>query len=76
MQKLKEQQALEGLSAEPRLLIEIEDINTEIAKLQSELAQSESLSENIEVPVPTPQQIPLKRQLQKVPSRFQCGRLL
>ncbi|MFC1976336.1 hypothetical protein ACFLXQ_08045 [Chloroflexota bacterium] len=65
LQKLKEQQALEGLSTEPRLLIEIEDIETEIAKLQAELAQPVSPSENIEVSVPATQQIPPKKAASK-----------
>lgn len=38
LQKLKEEQALKGQDAEPDLLIEIEDIETQLAQLQAELA--------------------------------------
>lgn len=38
LQILKEQQAMYGLSVDPRIPIEIEDIETEIEKLQAELA--------------------------------------
>jgi hypothetical protein len=38
LQKLKEQQALKGQNTEPDLLIEIEDIETQLAQLQAELA--------------------------------------
>lgn len=38
LQKLREQQALYGISAEPRVLIEIEDIEAEVEGLQAELA--------------------------------------
>lgn len=65
MQKLKERQALEGLSTEPSLLIEIEDISAEIAQLQAELGQSESGSENIDLSVLTSQRIPLKKAVPK-----------
>jgi GAF domain-containing protein len=37
LQSLKEQQALNGLDTPPKILIEIDDIESEIAKLQSEL---------------------------------------
>ncbi len=37
LQKLKEQQALKGLDTAPHILIEIEDIEAEIEKLQKEL---------------------------------------
>lgn len=38
LQKLKEQQALKGQDTEPDLLLEIEDIETQLAELQAELA--------------------------------------
>lgn len=38
LQKLREQQALYGISVEPRVLIEIEDTETEVERLQAELA--------------------------------------
>ncbi len=37
LQKLKEQQALEGLSVDPKILYEIENIEAELKKLQEEL---------------------------------------
>jgi hypothetical protein len=37
LQKLREQQALQGLSVDPKILIEIEDIEKEIEKLEIEL---------------------------------------
>src|SRR5688500_7381801 len=40
--KLKEQQALKGIGSPPELLIEIEDLEAEIARLQEELAALES----------------------------------
>lgn len=41
LQKLKEQQALYGLSTEPHILIEIEDLEAELEMLQSEFAALE-----------------------------------
>jgi hypothetical protein len=38
LQKLKEQQALKGHAADPHLLIEIEDVEVQLAQLQAELA--------------------------------------
>lgn len=38
LQKLREQQALYGISVEPRVLIEIEDTEAEVERLQAELA--------------------------------------
>ena len=35
--KLKEQKALSGMSVDPRVIIEIEDIEKEIEKLQADL---------------------------------------
>lgn len=43
LQKLREQQAREGISADPKIFIEIEDIEVTIAALQAELA---ALGEN------------------------------
>jgi hypothetical protein len=37
LQKLKEKQALVGLSVDPHILLEIEDIEAEISRLQLEL---------------------------------------
>ncbi len=37
LQKLKEQQALQGLAIDPKILLEIEDIETKIEELQTEL---------------------------------------
>ncbi len=42
LQKLKEQQAIKGISTEPEILIEIEDIEAEIEKLQVELRETQS----------------------------------
>lgn len=42
LQKLKEQKALYGLSIDPRVLIEIEDVEAEIKKLQTELKEFEN----------------------------------
>jgi uncharacterized protein len=42
LQKLKERQALKGISTEPETILEIEDIEAEIAKLQAELASKEN----------------------------------
>jgi hypothetical protein len=39
LQKLKEQKALEGRSVDPKILIEIEDIDTEIKNLQIQLEE-------------------------------------
>lgn len=47
LQKLKEQQALQGYAAEAHILLEIEDIEAEIKRLQAELAIS---SNNLNVP--------------------------
>ena len=38
LQKLKEQQAQHGISVDPKIPLEIEDIETEITKLEAELA--------------------------------------
>jgi hypothetical protein len=38
-QKLKEQQALQGISADPKIMLEIEDIEAEIERLQVQLAE-------------------------------------
>ncbi len=42
LQKLKEQQALHGLDAPPKILLEIEDIETELEQLQTELIETEN----------------------------------
>jgi WD40 repeat protein len=42
LQKLKEQQAIKGISTEPEILIEIEDIDAEIEKLRVELRETQS----------------------------------
>jgi hypothetical protein len=42
LQKLRERQALEGLSIDPKVPIEIEDIETELEALQMELVQLEN----------------------------------
>jgi hypothetical protein len=44
LQKLCEQKAAYGLATEPHVLVEIEDIETEIGKLQEELAAWSELS--------------------------------
>lgn len=50
LQKLREQQALEGIRTDPRILIEIEDIETKLEALQAEL---EALSDQTK-PSPRP----------------------
>jgi replicative DNA helicase len=45
LQKLKEQQALEGFSTDPRVLLEIESIEITIEKLQAELTEIEAKAE-------------------------------
>jgi formylglycine-generating enzyme required for sulfatase activity len=42
LQKLKEQQARKGIDTEPHILLEIEDIEATIEKLQAELAELEA----------------------------------
>ncbi len=42
LQKLKEQEAVYGISSDPHILIEIEDIETELEKLQTELTMLEA----------------------------------
>ena len=42
LQKLKQSKALQGLSTDPKILLEIEDIEAEIKRLQAELEQSEN----------------------------------
>ena len=42
LQKLKEQQAVQGITVDPKIPIEIEDIEVEIEKLQEKLANFES----------------------------------
>lgn len=42
LQKLREQQAMFGINTPPHILIEIEDLEAEINKLQSELGETES----------------------------------
>lgn len=42
LQKLKEQEALYGISVDPRILIEIEDLETQLEELQTQLAALES----------------------------------
>ena len=49
LQKLEEQRALCGLSIDPRIPIEIENIEAEIKKLQAEL---EELEHKAELPIP------------------------
>lgn len=44
LQKLKERQAITGMSTAPEILIEIEDIEVNIEKLQAELSELQSLS--------------------------------
>jgi hypothetical protein len=48
LQMLKEQKAIMGISADPRILIEIEDIEAEIENLQKERSLSESLEERLD----------------------------
>ena len=45
LQKLKEQQALEGPSVDPKILIQIEDIEAEIENLQADLAELDETAE-------------------------------
>ena len=42
LQKLKEKEALYGLSADPQILLQIEDIEAELEKLQTELTTLEA----------------------------------
>jgi hypothetical protein len=42
LQELKKKQAMEGLSGDPKISLEIEDIEAEIEKLKTELAKPES----------------------------------
>jgi hypothetical protein len=46
LQKLKEQKAIEGISSDPKILIEIEDIETEIEILQKRLNETASTVKN------------------------------
>lgn len=66
LQKLREQQALKGISTDPKIFIEIEDIEATIAALQAELALEENnllpeLSGSLSVPakVAAPQSSPV-----------------
>lgn len=43
LQKLKEQKAIKGISTDPQVLIEIEDIEGELQKLQFQLTQQEEI---------------------------------
>lgn len=58
LQKLKEKQALLGLDKPPSVMIQIEDIEQELAQLQAELnalkETVEPLSEPVAPPVPAP----------------------
>jgi hypothetical protein len=45
LEKLREQQALYGMSVDPKILIEIEDIEAQIESLQAELKRGESQPE-------------------------------
>lgn len=45
LQKLKEQQSLKGINSSPELLIEIEDLESEIEQLQTKLKTQESVAE-------------------------------
>ncbi|HXW00572.1 MAG TPA: WD40 repeat domain-containing protein, partial [Anaerolineae bacterium] len=54
LQKLKEQQALFGLHTPHHILIEIEDTEAEIEKLQTELANLEPGKPDSELPIPPP----------------------
>lgn len=61
LQKLKEQQALHGISVDPKVPIEIEDIESEIAKLQAELDQVRKSPQEVIISPPfydTPQTPP------------------
>lgn len=49
LQILKEQQAIYGISVEPRILIEIENIQAELATLQAELQQLPEEEERVQV---------------------------
>jgi serine/threonine protein kinase len=50
LQKLKEQQALEGISIDPKILIEIEDIEAQLKKLAIDLKEIESKTASIPQP--------------------------
>jgi RIO-like serine/threonine protein kinase len=50
LQRLKEQQALAGISVDPKISLEIEDIESEIEKLQAELTKKDSKGEQINNP--------------------------
>lgn len=58
LQKLKERQALEGISADPKIALEIEDIEAELEELQDELVQFKAAS--LEVVSPTTDGTPIK----------------
>ncbi|MCP4604452.1 MAG: NACHT domain-containing protein [Proteobacteria bacterium] len=45
LQKLKEQEALHGFSVDPRIPLEIEDLETKIERLQAELEEIEQISD-------------------------------
>ena len=45
LQRLREQQALEGISVDPKIVIEIEDIQASIEELQTELKRVEAVQE-------------------------------
>ncbi len=47
LEKLYNKRALQGLSADPSILIEIEDIEAEIEQLQAELEQVESATSSL-----------------------------
>ena len=51
LQKLKEQKALQGSSADPKIIIEIEDIEAEIEKLQAELNEDTKDEERLRLTV-------------------------
>lgn len=63
LQKLKEQQALFGISVDPRILIEIEDIEAKIEDLQSELKIVEGKNDNACLETPRVVKIKSERKL-------------
>lgn len=74
LQKLKEQQALEGLEASPKLLIEIEDLEAKVMGLQTELEELERVEAPPQAGVTdtTSEQLSIPKSISGV-SPFICG---
>jgi hypothetical protein len=67
LQKLKEQQAVQGINVEPHIVIEIEDIEAELDKLQVELAGLPG--EELELPAPAEDNRRRSRRLRSITAR-------